>query len=63
MLSLTINIKNISLKQKVLEVLESFEKDGLEIISKEDFEDFKLLQETRNDKSIPFEEYLNDENE
>ena len=62
MLSLTINIKDINLQEKVLWMLKHFEKDGLEIISKEDFNDYKLLQATRNDESVPFEEYLKNGN-
>ncbi len=62
MLSLTINIKDNNLQEKRLKMLRRFEKDGLEIISKEDFKDYKLLRNTRNDESISFEEYLKNEN-
>ncbi len=51
------------LMDKILWVLKRFEKDGLEIASKDDFEDWKELKATRNEESIPFTEYLNNEAE
>ena len=43
-------------------LLEHFKKDGLEIVSKEDIEDLKLLKATRDEKTTSFEEYLSNEN-
>ena len=57
--SFVINIKDESLKDKVLWLLEHFKNDGLEIVSKEDL---KLLKATREDETIDFEEYLKNEN-
>ena len=51
MQSLTVNIKDDTLTEKVLWMLKHFEKDGLEISSKEDIEDLKMLKTTRNDGS------------
>ncbi len=62
MQTLTINIKNSGLTEKVIWLLEHFKKDGLEIIDFEDIEDLKLLSETRKEKHIAFDEYLNHEN-
>lgn len=62
MQSLTINIKNETLVEKVIWLLEHFKNDGLEIVSKEDMEDLKLLSETRNEEVVSFDEYLKDEN-
>ena len=62
MQTLTINIKNETLTEKVLWMLEHFKSDGLEITSKEDIEDLKLLKSTRNDETISFENYLKNEN-
>lgn len=62
MKSLTINIANDSLVEKVVWLLEHFKKDGLEIVEKEDLQDLKLLKETREEETISFEEYLKDEN-
>ena len=62
MKTLTINIQNESLAEKVLWMLEHFESDGLEISSKEDIEDLKLLKSTRNEETISFENYLENEN-
>ncbi|MDD3855962.1 MAG: hypothetical protein WC279_06085 [Sulfurimonas sp.] len=62
MQSLTINIKNEALVEKVIWLLDHFKNDGLEIISKEDIEDLKLLSATRNEESISFEEYLKNDN-
>ncbi|MFA9373897.1 MAG: hypothetical protein ACERKK_07025, partial [Poseidonibacter sp.] len=60
--TLTINIQNESLTEKVLWMLEHFKDDGLEIISNENIEDLKLLKATRNEESISFDEYLKNEN-
>ena len=62
MQTLTINIANDTLVDKVMWLLEHFKNDGLEIVSKEDIEDIKLLKATRNEETISFEEYLKNEN-
>lgn len=62
MQSLTINIQNETLVEKVIWLLDHFKNDGLEIVSKEDIEDLKLLSVTRNEESISFEEYLKNAN-
>ncbi len=62
MQSITINIKNDKLVDKVTWLLEHFENDGLEIVAKEDVDDLKLLRATRKEKSISFDEYLKNEN-
>ena len=61
MQSITININNDKLADKVTWLLEHFKNDGLEIVSKEDMDDFKLLKATRNEDSIPFDEYIKNE--
>lgn len=61
MKSIVINIENDNLEEKVVWMLEHFKSDGLEIVSKEDIEDLKLLKETRTEESISFEEYLKNE--
>lgn len=61
MQTVTINIQNETLAKKVLWMLEYFKNDGLEIISKKDIEDLKLLKATRDDESVSFEQYLTDE--
>ena len=58
MQSLTINFQNEQLMDKVLWVLEHFKQDGLEVVSKEDIADLKTLAKTRNEESVPFEDYL-----
>jgi len=60
--TITININNDTLTQKVLWLLEHFKNDGLEIASKEDIEDLKLLKATRDEESISFESYLKNKN-
>ncbi|MCX6052206.1 MAG: hypothetical protein NTZ60_06790 [Campylobacterales bacterium] len=62
MQSLTINIQNESLVEKVIWLLDHFKNDGLEIVSKEDIEDLKLLSSSRHEESISFEEYLKNAN-
>lgn len=58
MQSLTINFQNEQLMDKVLWVLEHFKQDGLEVVSKEDISDLKILAKTRDEESVPFEDYL-----
>ncbi len=60
--SITINIDNDKLLDKVTWFLEHLKQDGLEIVSKEDIDDLKLIKETRHEDSIPFDEYLKNEN-
>lgn len=62
MKSITINISNDNLVDKVTWLLDHFKNDGLEIVSSEDVEDLNLLRNTRHDDSISFEEYLQNEN-
>ncbi len=61
MQSITININSKELLKKVTQILESLENDGLEIVSIEDLEDLKLLKSTRNEESVPFDEFLKNE--
>jgi hypothetical protein len=46
--TLTLNIRNKQTSEKILWFLKHFEKDGVEIIEREDWEDLKLLAATRN---------------
>jgi hypothetical protein len=61
MQSITINIDNDKLVEKVTWFLEHLKNDGLEIVSLDDMDDLKLLKLTRNEETIPFEDYLNNE--
>ncbi|MFV0268487.1 MAG: hypothetical protein ACK5HT_15275 [Draconibacterium sp.] len=58
MKSMTITITNDQLADQVIRLLKSFKDEGLEIVSKEDMNDLKLLRATRNEESIPFDECL-----
>ena len=60
--SLTINIENELLVDKVVWLLNHFKNDGLEIVSNEEIEDLKLLSATRNEETISFDEYMKNEN-
>ncbi len=62
MRSITINIDNDTLVDKVTWLLEHFKNDGLEIVSSEDLDDLKLLKATRSEDSIPFGEYVKNGN-
>ncbi|MBF0467874.1 MAG: hypothetical protein HQK61_03170 [Desulfamplus sp.] len=55
--TITIRINNDTLTEKVLWLLNHIKEDGLEIIINNDIEDLEFLKATRNDKSIPFDEY------
>lgn len=60
--TITINIANDKLADKVTWFLDLLKDDGLEIIKKEDFDDLKLLRESRTEESVPFDKYLKNEN-
>jgi len=62
MQSITININNDILLDKVTRFIEQLKDDGVEITSKEDMDDLKLLKATRNESSIPFDEYMKNAN-
>ena len=51
--TITVNIENKKLAKKVTEFLEHLKNDGLEIVSREDISDLKLLKLSRADESIP----------
>ena len=58
--TITMNINNDPLAEKVNWFLEHLKSDGLEIISKKDIEDLKLLKSTKDEESISFETFIND---
>jgi len=60
--TITIRIKNDSLTEKIVWLLNHIKEDGIEIIFNDDIQDFELLRATRNDKSISFDEYLKNAN-
>lgn len=61
MKSITININNDKLAEKIMRMLKSFKDEGLEIVPKEDMNDLRLLKATRDEDSISFDEYLENE--
>lgn len=58
MQSITINIDNDKLADKITWLLEHFISEGLEIVSKEDMNDLTLLKDTRSEDSISFDDYM-----
>lgn len=62
MQTIIINIHNEALADKVTWLLEHFQGEGLEVVSKEDLDDLKLLKATRGEESIPFKDFLESEN-
>jgi len=62
MQSFTVNINNTKLADKVIWLLGHFKDEGLEIVSKTDIDDLKLLSETRHENSVSFDDYLKNEN-
>lgn len=61
MKTLTITIKNEETKDRIIWFLKHLENEGVEIMSQEDIEDLRLLAATRCEESIPFSEYLKNE--
>ncbi|MFQ5456651.1 MAG: hypothetical protein ACE5EA_10720 [Nitrospirota bacterium] len=61
MQTFTIAIKNKEIRDKIIWFLKHLESEGVEIMSQEDIEDLKLLAVTRKEESIPFSEYIENE--
>lgn len=61
MQTITISVKNEDTKDKIIWFLKHLETEGVEILSQEDLEDYKLLAATRGEESIPFSAYLKNE--
>ena len=62
MKTVTITIKNDETEDKIMRFLKHLESEGVEIMSQEDIYDLRLLAATRKEESIPFSEYLKNEN-
>jgi hypothetical protein len=62
MQTISVNIKNKSVQEKILCFLKNLENEGVEIISQEDLDDLKTLISTRGEEAIPFSDYLDNEN-
>jgi len=60
--TITISVKNEDIRDKIIWFLKHLESEGVQIMPQEDMEDLKLLTVTRGEKSIPFSEYLKNEN-
>ncbi len=61
MQTITVNVDNKKLAEKVTWMLNHFKDDGLEIISAEDWDDLQAIEATRFDETISLEEYLKNE--
>ncbi|MES9903118.1 MAG: hypothetical protein ABW168_10585 [Sedimenticola sp.] len=61
MQTITINIENEQTAEKVTWLLEHFKNDGVEILSRENLDDLKLLKSTRGETTTPLDDYLNNE--
>ena len=59
MQTLTVNIQDDIVLDKVISLLEPLKNDGVEIVSQEDLSDLKLLKATRDEETISLESYLN----
>ncbi len=60
---LTISVQTSDIRDKILSFLKQIENQGVEILSQEDTDDYRLLAATRNEQSISFAEYLKNENQ
>jgi len=56
--SIALTIHNDKIKQEILSFLKRFSSDDLELTLIEDIEDLKLLQNTRNEETVSFSDYL-----
>ena len=60
---LTISVQTSDIRDEILSFLKQIENQGVEILSQEDTDDYRLLAATRNEQSISFTEYLKNENQ
>jgi len=56
--SIALTIHNDKIKQEIFSFLKRFSSDDLEFTLIEDIEDLKLLQNTRNEETVSFSDYL-----
>ncbi len=65
MQTITLNVADNKITEKLLWVLEHFKKDGVEISSVEDVEDLKLIYEAKKEggANIPLEAVLKEKSE
>lgn len=59
--TITVNVQNKDVKEEILNFLKHYKADEVEFTTIEDLEDLKLLHTTRREKTIAFDEYLNNE--
>ena len=62
MQTLTINVKEPKISEKVIWFLKHLENDGVELVQQEDLADLKLIAATRGEATVSFDEYLKNEN-
>ena len=60
--TLALNIHNEHIKEEIIQFLQKFKSKDLEFTYIDDVEDLKLLQQTRHEATISFDEYLKNEN-
>jgi len=56
--NIALTIRNNAIKQEILNFLRRFPSSDVELTTQEDLEDLKLLQNTRDEESVSFSEYL-----
>lgn len=56
--SIALTIHNAEVKQEILDFLKHFSSKDIELSSIEDIEDLKLLQNTRQEDTVSFADYL-----
>ncbi|SLM32788.1 conserved hypothetical protein [Desulfamplus magnetovallimortis] len=59
--TVTLKITNDAVFEKILWLLNHIKEDGVEIVIGSEAKDLELLKATRDDESIPFDEYLKNE--
>lgn len=60
--SITINIKQQSIKNKIEDFLKTFNEDEIEVIIDEDIVDLNLIIDTRGEETIDLEDFIANEN-
>ncbi len=60
--TLALNIHNEHIKEEIIQFLQKFKSKDLEFTYIDDVADLRLLQQTRHEATISFDEYLKNEN-
>lgn len=56
--NITLTIRNSAIKREILNFIQRFPTTDVELTTLDDIEDLKLLQNTRHEETVSFDDYL-----